>query len=472
MPTRAFPSILLVAALLLLGTSLPAAPAPELRVGAARVDITPPEGMPFQVPQVPPFPVITAEGVHDPLHAKAVVLESGGTRAAIVACDLTSIPLEIITAARAKVGELTRVPPANVMISATHTHTVPNIRPRFFRNASPAQREIALAYIARLPDLIAESVRQAEARLAPARLQAALGEVQGVAFNRRFLMKDGVVMSNPAKGRDELLVDIVRPAGPTDPSLPVILLDTPAGEPLATMINFSMHLDTTGGLRYSADFPHVIARILADIKGPSMLTHFTTGACGNINHYQLLDPRRPRRVKGTTEAARIGTLLAAEVTRAYERLRPLSASPLKVSRENVTLRLLKEKSDKFIADEGPRPTFHDGEVTQRLVDGRYVFDAEVMVISLGDELAYVGVPGELFVELGLAIKQGSPYQLTVIDELANGSIGYIPNRKAHAEGAYGASAQTTRCDPGSGEALVESAIRQLIAHRAIQPTAR
>jgi neutral ceramidase len=445
---------------------------PTLRIGAAQVDITPPAGMPFQVPQVPPYPVIAAEGAHDPLQAKAVVFESGDTRAAIVACDLTSIPLEIITAARKHVGAMTRVPPENVMISATHTHTVPNIRPRFFKTAKPEQMKIALDYLERLPRLIAESVKQAETKLTVARLQAAQGEVHGVAFNRRFLMKEGVVVSNPGKGQDELLANVVRPAGPTDPSLPLIYFDTPKGEPLASMVNFSMHLDTTGGLRYSADYPHVIARILADVKGPAMLTHFTTGACGNINHYYLLDPKKPRRVKGYDEAARIGTLLAAEVVRTYERLRPLATAPLKVSREIVTLKMLKEKSDKFIADDGPRPSFFDGEVTERLVNGQYVFEAEVMVITLGDEVAIVGVPGELFVELGLTIKQGSPYQYTIIDELANGAIGYIPNRKAQAEGAYGASVQSTRCDPGSGEALVDSAIRQLIAHRAIVPTLR
>ena len=466
------PPRFLSTASLLLAFFSPLLAQPTLRVGTAAVDITPPPGMPFQVPQVPPFPVLSAEGTHDPLHAKAVVFECDGVKAAVVACDLTSIPLAIIAAARAQAGQLSTVPAENVMISATHTHTVPNIRPRFFKNAKPEQMKIATGYLERLPQLIAESVRKAEANLTPARLQAALGEVHGVAFNRRFFMKDGTVLSNPAKGNDELLVNVVRPAGPTDPALPVVYFDTPAGQPLASMVNFSMHLDTTGGLHYSADYPHVIAAILAKIKGPEMLTHFTTGACGNINHYSLLDPKKPHRVKGYDEAARIGTLLAAEIVRSYERLRPLAGAPLKVSREIVKLKMLKEKSDKSINDDGPQPSFFDGEATQNLVDGRYVFDAEVMVITLGDEVAFVGVPGELFVELGLAIKQGSPYQYTLIDELANGAIGYIPNRKAHAEGAYGASAQSTRCDPGSGEALVDSALRQLIAHRAMQPTLR
>jgi neutral ceramidase len=446
--------------------------AEALRIGRAAVDITPPPGMPFHVPQVPPFPVISAEGTHDPLHAKAVVFECNGVKAAIVACDLTSIPLAIINAARAHAGTISTVPPGNVMISATHTHTVPNIRPRFFKNASPEQMKIALDYLEQLPLMIAESVRQAEKVLQEARLQASIGEVKGIAFNRRHLMKDGTVVSNPAKGSDELLVNVVRAAGPTDPSVPVIYMENTAGRPLATLVNFAMHLDTTGGLRYSADYPHIIARILADVKGSEMLTHFTIGAAGNINHYDLLDPKRPHRVKGYQEAARIGTLIAAEVVRSYRNLRPLAVAPLKVTREMVSLELLKEKSDKFIQDFGPRASFFDGEATQKLADGQYFFDAEVMVITVGDEVAFVGVPGELFVELGLMIKQGSPYQYTVINALANGAIGYVANRKGHSEGAYGASPLSTRCNPGSGEALVDSALRQLIAHRAIKPTLR
>ena len=446
--------------------------AEELRVGTAAVDITPPLDMPFQVPQVPPNPAPGAAAVHDPLHAKAVVFESGGVKAAIVSCDVTSIPLAMIVAAREHVGRISGVPPENVMITATHTHTAPNLRPRFYRHtARPEQMKIAEVYLARLPELIAESVQKAEVNLTPARLQTALGEVRDVAYNRRHLMKDGRVYSNPAKGNDAELVNVVRPAGPTDPSLPLIYFDTPEGRPLASLINFSMHLDTTGGLEFSADFPHQISRILASVKGPEMLTHFTIGAAGNINHYYLLDPKRPHRVKGTGEAARIGTLLAAEVVRSYARLQPQATAPLKVSHETVRLRMLASKSERF-AEQHDRKPFFDGEVMETFVDGNYTFDAEVMVITLGDEVAFVGVPGELFVELGLQVKQNSPYQYTFLNALANGSIGYIPSRRAQSEGAYGASPLSTRCDPGSGEALVGSAIRQLIAHRAIEPTLR
>jgi hypothetical protein len=81
------------------------------------------------------------------------------------------------------------------------------------------------------------------------------------------------------------------------------------------------------------------------------------------------------------------------------------------------------------------------------------------VIALGDEVVWVSLPGEIFVELGLAIKKASPFRYTFIAELANGSVGYIPNREAYAQGAY--EVVSSRCAEGSGELLVQSAIHLL-----------
>jgi neutral ceramidase len=319
--------------------------------------------------------------------------------------------------------------------------------------------------------MIADSVRLAEQNLTPVTLRAGIGQVPDVAFNRRFLMKDGTVVSNPGKGHDELLVNVARAAGPTDPSLPLVYAETKDGKPVATVVNFAMHLDTTGGYEYSADYPSQISKILADVKGPGMLTHFTIGTAGNINHYYLLDPKQPHRTKGFQEAARIGTLLAAEIVRMYPKLQPIATAPIKVTHEVLSLQILEEKGPVLAKQFGKdKPSFNDGELMVTLRDGKYWFEGEVMVITVGDELAFVGLPGEMFVELGLAVKQNSPYQYTFVNTLANGAIGYVGNRKAYKEGAYGASYATTRSEPGTGEALVDSAIRQLIDHRDMKPT--
>ncbi len=88
----------------------------------------------------------------------------------------------------------------------------------------------------------------------------------------------------------------------------------------------------------------------------------------------------------------------------------------------------------------------------------------MQVVALGDQVAWVSLPGEIFVELGLAIKQDSPFKHTIVAELANGSIGYIPARRSYAQGNY--EVVSARCAEGSGERLVDAAVGLLKAlHR-------
>ncbi len=84
---------------------------------------------------------------------------------------------------------------------------------------------------------------------------------------------------------------------------------------------------------------------------------------------------------------------------------------------------------------------------------------EVQAISLGTDVAWVSLPGEVFVELGLAIKKRSPFKLTMVVELANENIGYIPDRRSYAEGNY--EPESARCAAGSGEKLVDAAVNLL-----------
>lgn len=449
--------ILFAAAALLLAVETESA---EFRMGGAAVDITPPVGTPMQAPQRPPFEVKLAETAHDPLHAKAIVLEVDGKKAAIVVCDLTSIPVAMIEAARREIERTTDLDPLTVMISATHTHTAPQIRPRFVTRAGAEARRKTDEYVQMLPGKIAAAVDQANRQLKPARVSAAIGHEGTVSFNRRFVMRDGSIQTNPGKADPAMLREIVRPDGPIDPDVGVVTFESAAGAPLATLVNFAIHLDTLGGNRPSADFPFQIAKLLAEVRGPEMLTIFAEGAAGNINHYDLLDPDRVQRTKGVEESTRIGAILAAEVLRSCRRLAPLRTNRLLLAREVVRLEMPEAKGRDLATRFGSARQFFDGEVTVYNVDGKQQFDAEVQVIALGDDLAWVGFPGEMFVEQGLALKQASPFRFTMIHTLANGSIGYVPNRKAYPHGAYEGTA--SRCAPGSGERLVDVATRLLI----------
>ena len=259
----------------------------ELKVGAAAVKITPPNG----TPMAGYYNVRLSTGVHDDLWAKAIVLDVDGSRAALVSLDLITTSRDMVTAARAEIEESTGIPADRVMIGATHAHTGPVILSKSTRDgALGGASESARAYNETLPGKIARAVKDAAAKLEPARAQAGIGSEMRLAFNRRFHMKDGSVGWNPGK----LNPNIVRPAGPIDPDVGVLYFDSVAKKPLATYVNFAMHLDTVGGLDISADFPYTLARILADAKHPDMLTLFALGCCGNINHVDVTwtDPQK------------------------------------------------------------------------------------------------------------------------------------------------------------------------------------
>lgn len=436
------------------------AAASDLRVGRAAVDITPAPGTPMLTPQRPPFEIKLASHPHDPLHAKAVVLDEGGQRVALVVCDLTSIPLKVIEEARRLIGETTDLAGTSAMISATHTHTTPQIRLQFLGKADDAARGKAQEYVAALPGKIAEAVRLAEADLQPAHVVAALGNEGTVSFNRRFFLRDGTVQANPFKDEDEKLGQVLRPAGPIDPEVGLVAFTGDDGKPLVMMVNFAIHLDTMGGDQPSADFPFMLDEILRGVHGSEMLPVFAIGAAGNVNHYDLMDPTRVRREKGPHESTRIGALLAAETLRSYVKRDAQREAPLKMARELVRLDYHPEKAKQLLARIKENPRHFDGEVNVSNDSGKVTFEAEVQVITLGNELAWVGLPGEMFVELGLSLKNASPFRYTMVHTLANGAIGYVPNMRAYPEGAR--EAEATRCAPGSGERLIEAATRLLI----------
>ncbi len=409
-----------------------------------------------------------SKAVHDHLYAKALVLENGSSKAALVVCDTIGVPRNVVEEARRIIGRTTGVQGERVMISGTHTHSGPLLAWSPLTRAIGADLEVTREYIAALPARIAESVRLAEADLTAARVSATEAREEGLSINRRWLKRDGSVDWDrkwyPAPGDPEL----VRPLGPIDPEVAIVFFESAKSDPLLTYVNFAMHAQCAGGLEISADYPYALSEVLK-VRGAGMLTMFSIGAAGNINPVHL---KLERPMAGHARAARVGTILAADVLKAYANLQPARPPDVRVRSEIVRLRLAPVPRDAV----GPardvaarfgkpgQPPFLELVNAGKVLDvaereGRPL-EAEIQVVALGRDVAWVGIPGEYFVELALAIKRASPYPHTVVVELANGSLGYIPNRKAYDEGHY--EAVSTRCAPGSGEALADAAARLLI----------
>lgn len=438
--------------------------AAEATVGSAQVDITPSLG----TPMAGYYAVRTLEGVLDPLYAKAIVIEKDGVRAAIVSLDLLTTTPGLVSESRAKIESATGIPAKHVMISATHSHTGPVLADRARDDAFGGEHKLSVEYRKNLPGKIAEAVRKADASREAAIISTAIGKEDGLAFNRRYHMTDGSVGWNPGK----LNPKIVRPAGPTDPSVPLVVFEVEK-QPLACFVNFAMHSDTTGGKHASADYPVHLTKALQAAKNETMTVSFLMGCSGDVNHVnvKLADLQ-----KGRSESSRIGTRLAAAALKAWDERTPIIDGPLRITSETVELPLAPHPQVEIdaakpliaavIRGDKPAPKFLDqvqafkiDDVARRL--GK-PWSVEVQVISLGPDLAWVSFPGEIFTQLGLDLKAGSPFKTTMIAELANGSLGYIPNRLAYAQGQY--EVVSSRCAEGSGEKLVANALGQLRKH--------
>jgi hypothetical protein len=408
-------------------------------------------------------------GVKDPLHAKAVVFQQGEVTAALVFCDLIGISLDVSTQSRKLASEATGIPAEHIVVAATHSHTGPlywGALHKYFHERAVAKLGKdpfeTVDYPALVVDKIVAAMVQAKSTLQPVQLEAGNAREERVSFNRRFHMQDGTVRFNPGP----LNPEIIRPAGPIDPQVGVVWL-TKRGEPhpRATIVSFALHLDTVGGTEYSADYPGILEDKLRQSFGPEFKLLFGAGTCGDINHIDVTTRER----RTTTE---IGSMLAETLQQAMHRreFAPIAEPSLAV--KSVKVRApLQEFSESEIAEARRKMDLVGSRELPFLEQVRActIMDLqlqetreplfEVHAIRLSNDTAIVTLPGEVFVELGLAIKSASPFKTTLVIELANDDPAYIPTRKAFAEGSY--EVVNSRVQPGGGELFVEAAIELL-----------
>jgi len=425
----------------------------NLRAGVYKADITPPPGF---------FGYFSADGrsvdTHDNLYAKILFLTDGKKSAFIIICDLIAVRTEYVQAIRKAIAKRLPVKEDAVMVAATHTHSGPDTIGLF--------NQIDASYVKTLCEKIAEGACRAFVAAVDCRVCAAEGRLEGVSRNRRIKMKDGTVQSewwHP----DPSQVD--GPAGPIDPEVGIIMIEDSKGDPLALLVNYACHLTVTNrNGEYSSDFAGYAMDILEKELGTTAL--FLNGACGNIN---------PDKNASTfEESERLGMLLAQAALVGLKDAKPLQVCGIRVIRETLhlnwrdfpTLKEAKERVetckkrlDELKASGGDTISFAEPELrrSQKLFDmlkgGLKDIVTEIQVIRIG-EAAFVAIPGELFAELGLAIKKGGKYVFVV--GYANDYQGYIPTREAYAEGGYEVIPwPLSKLRPGTGEEIRDIALR-------------
>lgn len=437
-----------------------------LLAGTGRVDITPPSGTLI----AGYFNERRSKGVLHPLYVRALVLDDAkGPPVAIVSCDLIGVEADTVQKARAWIDRLcSDVRGENTIICSTHTHTGP-----FTLHIFGGERDEE--YVAWLARAIAGAVVEAEGNLRPVTVRAAKGVEEGISFNRRYVMRDGREATNPGW----LNPDIVEPAGPVDHEVLVMRFDEArTGRPLAMIVNHGLHVDVVGGELISADWPGEVERAVRAIYGDKGISVLVLNGCfGNINHInvksreQMERYRTGRRIE---EMERIGRALAGIAVSAIEGAEPTDEVDVSFVKGVVEARI-REITQEEVERAQALLRSGEGDLKERtyaketlllsLVSGE-AEPLEVCALRLG-ETAMVFLPGEVFCEFGLEIKEGSPFPLTFVVANAGGYVGYIPTERAFRGGGYEPrTARSSRLQPDTGRKLVEEALGLLSKLRA------
>ncbi len=427
-------------------TSAAQQPAKKFRAGAFAQDITPVK-LPISVNGG--MTDRQAASVHDRLHARCLVLDDGSTSIAFAICDSCMMPREVTDLAKRLAQKKTGIPPERILISATHTHTAPTVGGVF-------QSERDESYQKFLAEKIAAGIAKAYGQLAPAKIGWGVGSDPTQVFNRRWKVKaDSLLLKDPfGKGTDKvrmnpgyLHADLLEPAGPVDPEISFLSVQSPQGAPIALLANYSLHY--VGGIPalsadYFALFANLMATLLdADKVEPAFVGIMSNGTSGNINNVNF-GQAGPGKKENGEQARLVAESVAKATFDAYKKIKHHDWVPLKMGQKEIDLGVRLPtpnevaQAEKLLA-ETKKPWTKQPEIYARETVLLAKFPPQVKVILQAiriGELGIVANPCETFVEIGLDIKQKSPLRPTFTIELANGYNGYLPTPEHHALGGY------------------------------------
>ena len=445
----------------------------RLRAGAATSNITPPLGE-LIVGNWTPIP---ATHVHDELHARCLVIDDGETKLAIVVADNVGIPRRVLDEAKRQIREHAGIPAERILISSTHTHSATTARTDRDDPSEPLTQ-----YQSFLATRISDGVRRAVNNLEPARVAWTSGSLPQQVFNRRWFMKPGRELDNPFGGTDTVRMnppvaspDLIGPAGPTDPEIGVLSVQSEAGHPIALFANYSLHY--VGGVpngHVSADYFGVFARRMAHLlqqerSARPFVAMLSNGTSGNINNIDFRGGQK--RLPDYARMELVANQVAAEVFRAVQGLEHRDSLPLKIVQQELTLEtrrptdaLVKWAREVMSRPESapskhPRERIY-AERTLRMADMPPRIEVPLQALRIGD-MALVTIPFEVFVEIGLELKAKSPFADTLVVSLANGSYGYLPTPEHHELGGYETWLGTSQVEVRASPKIVDALLRIL-----------
>ena len=420
------------------------------RAGAALANITPWMGLSIEG-NMHDHKVTT---IHDQLYARCVVLDDGQTKLAIVVADSCMIPRSVFDDAKKIVKARSQIPLQNLMMAATHTHSAPSAMGIFQSTADPEYQRF-------LAKRLADAVLQAVNHLEPAVIGWGVGSEPRHVSNRRWKTRPGVVNKNLATGGNDAVrmnprpasPDLLEPAGPTDPQVPVLAIKARDGRPIALLANYSMHY--CGGVGgdgvVSADYfgafcERVQQALQPERRQPPFVAMLSNGTSGDCNSIDFRSP--PTNEPPFTKIERVAADVAAVALKVYNSIEYRDWIMLRATQKEIDLGVRKPQPAELEMHMEQLRKAKPGATTlapwspeiyarEAVLLSEYSSEVPVLLqtFRIGD-LGIAAIPCEVFVEIGLELKQKSPFQPMFTIELANGYNGYLPTPAQHALGGY------------------------------------
>lgn len=442
------------------------------RAGVATSTITPKIGSSVNGNMID----VKATGIHDDTYARAIVLDDGENKLAIVVSDLCMISREVIDAAKKRAHEATKIPVQNMSLSATHTHTGGTACGLFQSDPDPE-------YLKFLTERMADAVIRANNKLVPARIGWGVGSEPSQVFNRRWKMKPGTKSVNPFGKEDKVRMnpgflnpDVIEPAGPVDPEVPVMVVQTLDGKPIGLLANYSLHyVGGTGAGEVSADYYGMFASRMQKLLGgndqdPPFVAMMTNGTSGNINNVNF-GAEAPKSMAPYEKMGIVANTVAAEAFKVYQTIKFQNWVSLASVQKEITLGVRKPTKDEvskakaFLAkvNKPQLQSFEEIYARETVLINDYPnqFPLIIQAFRIGD-LAIAQIPCEVFVEIGLDIKKNSPFKPTFSISLANGYNGYLPTPEQHELGGYETwRARSSYLEVGASTKITETVMELL-----------
>ena len=450
-----------------LSTTLLAAdpPAPTFRAGAATSNITPALGSAI-IGGFLPFP---ATNVHDELHARCLVLDDGKTKLALVVVDLLGIHYNVSHEARKFIEQEAGIPATNVLISAIHNHSAASaLGEKHFE--FPQEMDKYQAFVARR---IADGVKCAVNRLRRRSSGSPPRRRRSTSSTAAGSSSPAPCRPNPFGGIDQVKMnppagspDLVKPAGPTDPTVSILAVREPDGRPIAVYSCYSLHY--VGGVGHgdiSADYYGMycqrLERLLqGDQQDPPMVAMMANGTSGDVNNINFLQPRPPK--KPYEQMRFVADDLAAKVQAALAKVQYSDRLTLAARYREPVIATRRPSAEqlawaKETLAKGGKPDipYVYAQRFEALARGAASVPTPLQVLRIGD-VCIGSLPNEIFCEIGLEFRQRSPVQPAFLVSLAHGYFDYLPTPKQHELGGYETWLATNRLEPKASEKMLDA----------------